>query len=434
MTNPSWCPACLEFCPDCLDGICTTCGEELQLANADEQSRSLVTQHRENDPLALAFLASSVPSTRIDRSALLPLVNQLRSIPIDSNEGTRNDGDISDLAALLPPEALNPQAGSSTQRPVSQSVLENLKRVVLTPQSAELFDAHVCLFQHRSIGDFSPCLAGEGVQTSLKLNAIPGEFGPRTARDTTIKEARSDDSKLPQRNTRNAALIVCSPRTTKGGLSAETLAEIAVLKRNRMPYIAYVERGDGITFVQKAIACQRAGEISDSKNQSLCIGVIVGNTAPGGAKEVWPYVMQDNSNEATKFGLRVPVVMIRRDDGMRLVQWASKSNTTDSTKHLLQYTPCQILVHAKHEHSHTCPVCTDPYVSGATIVRLPTCGHVFHESCALTWLRKHNTCPYCRKELPTEDEEYEVQRRRREARGSGESVTENGFGEHSFYG
>jgi len=373
-------------------------------------------------------------STRVDASAFLPLVNQLRTIPIDSNEGARINDGISDLAAILPPEALNPQAGSSTHRPVSQCVLDNLKRVVLTPQSAELFDAYVCLYQHRSIGDFSPCLADEEMQISLKLNAVPGEFGPRTAHDTANNDACLDKSKPIQKSIRNAALVVCSPRTTKGGLSPETIAEIAAFRRHRMPFIAYVERGDGITFVQKAIACQRAGEISDSKDQSLCMGVIVGNTAPTGAKEVWPYVMQDNSNEATKLGLTVPVVMIRRDDGMRLVQWASNANATDSANHLLRFTPCQILVHSKHAHSHTCPVCTDPYISGATIVRLPTCGHVFHESCALMWLTKHNTCPYCRKELPTEDEEYEVQRRRREARGSSDALTVNESGESSFYG
>ena len=333
----------------------------------------------------------------------MPILNQLRS----GNTANNNNGlgaDISDIASILPPEALNPQAGTSRHRPVSERILNDMKRVVLTEQSAELFDAQVELFGPREINDLSVCVADE---TCLKLNAVPGEFGPRM----------SDRSKT-------AALVVCSPRTTKGGLSTTTLAEITSLREHRIPFIAYVERGDGITFVQKAIACQRAGEVE--RGQSLCAGVIVGNA--GTAKEVWPYAMQDTKDEAIKFGLNVPVVMIRREDGNKLVRRALQRN--DDSRGL-QYIPCHIRVHSKEEHS--CPVCAECYVSGATIVRLPTCGHVFHESCAMMWLTKHNTCPYCRKELPTEDEEYEVERRRREARGSN-GVAENGVDGISFYG
>jgi hypothetical protein len=36
---------------------------------------------------------------------------------------------------------------------------------------------------------------------------------------------------------------------------------------------------------------------------------------------------------------------------------------------------------------------------------------MFHEGCILPWLEKHNTCPSCRKELPTDDLEHENRRR-----------------------
>jgi E3 ubiquitin-protein ligase RNF115/126 len=49
-----------------------------------------------------------------------------------------------------------------------------------------------------------------------------------------------------------------------------------------------------------------------------------------------------------------------------------------------------------------CAVCTETLQPGACIMELPQCRHTFHETCALTWLQSHNTCPYCRHELPHE--------------------------------
>ena len=90
-----------------------------------------------------------------------------------TNSGTGADnGDISDIQDLLPPEALNPQSGTSRHRPVSQKVLNGLKRTVLTRQSAELFEAHLCLYQQRGFTDLSPSMGGE----RIRLNAVPGEM------------------------------------------------------------------------------------------------------------------------------------------------------------------------------------------------------------------------------------------------------------------
>mmetsp|Transcript_22300 Transcript_22300/g.54020 ORF Transcript_22300/g.54020 Transcript_22300/m.54020 type:complete len:352 (+) Transcript_22300:3-1058(+) len=344
-----------------------------------------------------------------------------------------NGNGVDDLAGILPPEALNPQAGTSRSRPASQTALDNLKRTVLTPQSAELFDAQIRLFEPRAITDLSPCITTS--TGCLTLNAVPGEFGPLGSASTVPTDDHSDKhlgGNHPRTNStpRTAAIVVCSPRTTKGGkLSAQTLSEIAVLRQQRMPFIAYVERGDGITFVQKALVCQRAGV---AETESFCIGVVVGNTASGGGREVWPYVMQDTKKEAQTYSLKVPVAMVRREDGTRLVQWAT-ARRKDGAINNMQYTPCQMHIHSKQANSHTCPVCTDSYVPGDTIIRLPSCGHVFHETCALAWLTKHNTCPYCRKELPTDDDDYERERRRREANLGGDAASTEANG-HNFYG
>ncbi|XP_022087467.1 E3 ubiquitin-protein ligase RNF181-like [Acanthaster planci] len=57
-----------------------------------------------------------------------------------------------------------------------------------------------------------------------------------------------------------------------------------------------------------------------------------------------------------------------------------------------------------------CPVCLVGYGLGETCKQLP-CKHNFHPGCILPWLAKTNTCPVCRHELPTDDEEYEEFRR-----------------------
>jgi hypothetical protein len=65
---------------------------------------------------------------------------------------------------------------------------------------------------------------------------------------------------------------------------------------------------------------------------------------------------------------------------------------------------------------------------GNTVLKLPSCGHVFHEECAVTWLTQHNTCPYCRHELPLQEDELERDRRRRVTSNS------NSTAHHEFYG
>jgi len=402
-----YCPSCDEECEaSSSSSMCLTCGDELQTPASNNSTSSARDRNNETARGLAQLLANTMNTNNNDDgvAALLPLMRQ-----------SAQNGDISDIQDILPPEALNPQSGTARHRPVSEKVLNGLKRTVLTPQSAELFEAQVSVYPSIQISDLSSSMEGE----KITFNAVPGEFAMQFKNDEQKKRCNAKTA---------AALVICSPRTTKGGLSSETLAEIAQLRQHRIPFIAYVERGDGITFVQKALTCQNAGRLENNTDASLCIGVIVGNTTSGGA-EIWPYQMQDNRNEAKQGGLAVPVVMIRRDDGARLVKFASQ--TTESGKMGANYTPCQIKIHSKEAHS--CPVCTDSFEPGATIIRL-SCGHVFHEFCATAWLTKHNTCPSCRKELPTDDEEYEMERRRRETSEANSGDVGSSTSANNFYG
>ena len=66
-----------------------------------------------------------------------------------------------------------------------------------------------------------------------------------------------------------------------------------------------------------------------------------------------------------------------------------------------------------------CSICTDRIVPGASIYRLPGCGHIFHATAAecldegasiITWLQKNRQCPNCKAEIRfTEDEKLNTQ-------------------------
>lgn len=53
-----------------------------------------------------------------------------------------------------------------------------------------------------------------------------------------------------------------------------------------------------------------------------------------------------------------------------------------------------------------CPICLKEHSAGETVKKMP-CKHKFHSDCILPWLAKTNSCPLCRHELPTDDEDYE---------------------------
>jgi len=52
-----------------------------------------------------------------------------------------------------------------------------------------------------------------------------------------------------------------------------------------------------------------------------------------------------------------------------------------------------------------CPICQDEFPLQTEATNL-TCHHIYHRDCLLPWLKEHNTCPQCRYELKTDDDEY----------------------------
>ena len=53
------------------------------------------------------------------------------------------------------------------------------------------------------------------------------------------------------------------------------------------------------------------------------------------------------------------------------------------------------------EEPVACSVCQEEFPPRGKAQKMP-CGHLFHPDCLVEWLQKHNTCPLCRHQLPSE--------------------------------
>ncbi|KAL4578952.1 hypothetical protein LXL04_015086 [Taraxacum kok-saghyz] len=64
--------------------------------------------------------------------------------------------------------------------------------------------------------------------------------------------------------------------------------------------------------------------------------------------------------------------------------------------------------------TEACAVCKEGMFNNEQmIVKQLPCGHMYHSVCIITWLDSRNSCPICRHELPTDNPEYEEDRKQR---------------------
>jgi Ring finger domain/PA domain len=288
--------------------------------------------------------------------SLLRRVNDLRQV---TESLTRAQTGVRQLLLRLADLTDGPSSGSSSSRPTAPAYLERIPRITLTPQSTVFAEATV------TVNGAVHC-------------AVPGDFGV---------------NHLAHRVS-GASIVYCG--TGKGGIDSPAMAQIQqVLSTGSRSspsssshdsptsLVLLFDRGGDVTFVRKAILAQQVG---------ACAAIVANHVS-----QPWPYRMADSSNEAHREQLRIPVVMIRKENAIPIVAGLRRqsSQAVGSAKCDVEILPAG--------KSSECAVCLQSMEAGETIMVLPECRHAFHESCAATWLQSHNTCPYCRSELPTND-------------------------------
>ena len=349
-----WCPTCQEDCTD-HSTICTVCGTRLLQSSASVR-------------VVPSSLEREIHTASQELIATLQNIqSQVRNLQVIAN--TTNDQVARWLvqppqqpwqSVVLPAEAMDPQQGGGSSRPTAKSILESLPRIPLDDGSSFLFHQATVVVDGREFA------------------AILGEFGVFTRGVVAC----------------SSVLVVANPVTGMGGVLSNSTH---IIKGS----ITYMERGDGVTFVQKALMAQAAGAVA----------VVIGNNIP----EPWPYVMKDSKGESSS--LTIPVVMVKQSDGHVLFGLEGKE--------------CRLDIF-ENSNNKECVICRDLFETCQTVIRLPPCGHFFHETCAMTWLTRHNACPYCRRELPTDDAEYEQERRRTQRTHAGSTRASSDW--HDLYG
>lgn len=186
------------------------------------------------------------------------------------------------------------------------------------------------------------------VNIPLDFSALPANFGPTLHRKGTL----AIEGYLVPVEPLNAAVDVLS----NGNMLTNA--------------IAIVERGV-VSFALKAKYVSNYGAKA----------LIVIN----GKNMAWPYTMTDSTGE----GSTIPLVMVRYEDGERLLNYCRRNPSCSSNGKLLAA-----------PSSESCPICYDTFTKDSTVLTLP-CQHIFDEVCGLKWLETHNSCPICRSTLPT---------------------------------
>ncbi|XP_055525203.1 E3 ubiquitin-protein ligase RNF181 isoform X2 [Wyeomyia smithii] len=106
------------------------------------------------------------------------------------------------------------------------------------------------------------------------------------------------------------------------------------------------------------------------------------------------------------------MLMVRflQQNGFFADELSSESLPPPASKELVKNLPEKLVT----REDERCAICIKPNEDVNEPFLVLPCKHDFHKSCILPWLEKTNSCPLCRFEMKTDDENYEEQKKFRQ--------------------
>lgn len=122
-----------------------------------------------------------------------------------------------------------------------------------------------------------------------------------------------------------------------------------------------------------------------------------------------PVALEQNENHQLML-----MVRFLQQNGFFADEFRSESLPPPASKEVVKNLPEKVV----SKDDECCTICIKPNEEENEVFLVLPCKHNFHRSCILPWLEKTNSCPLCRQELLTDDENYEEMKKfkEREAR------------------
>ena len=360
MVQNTWCNTCMEDRSTSeSETICTICGDTLQ------------TRQPSTSPISTSTSTSLGRREQSSENMFESVMNSIRNTdPNDLEMNQRNleaaigmmlASGASDILQNIPnlggvggaPPAIPNDLPFTNSKATSQKFLKQIPRIII--------DEHSCMLNRAIVECVIPSSSSSSSSsdnTILQLDALTAEFGPAPPYNISGDLLSFLDCEADIRR---------SDASTQK-MNAETVNSSSSSSSSQ---IAYMMRGKGLTFVQRAMHAQTKGA------KAL---VIANHVA------IWPYIMKDSKNTLSQYKapLSIPVVMIQNSSHSKLISALQQKLAITCRIHATKNDD-------ENEDSNACIICREQFQIGDTVMRLPFCFHSFHEACAMMWLEKHNT-------------------------------------------